>query len=407
MALMHPNFAMNMSTYLVLIDWRGLFGSTSLVEVLPFLADNKAVGAKEKEIKPEYLASYHRGAKIYTFFAVVMFVTSLLRIDYFPLSSYALYNWHPSDPGFNDAKFTPEEAIASANRCLSQPPIGPTCSNKSGSNHHDSFISVRRDYIQKVVITGIDDVHHVQDYDDADDDNVSSDAESHCSDDELRVYINFSPHSCIARPTDGSKITEEFLRETMRKVLTKRKARKRLPEEFGWQEYVEKGLKWRVDDHIVASLVDEPRCFAPAGTHNKNERDYLAEPSPDSIASDMARRLRHGLTKHRYLPDRVEEVLAVGFFWEFVNGGTGERNSRGKIEGGSPQYCKLGESIIGESIGPEVGEPGKKFRELIRSHERYWDDVLKGIVLAAALLGGAAFVWPKEGRKKRHSDKYE
>ena len=154
MALMHPNFAMNTSTYLVLIDWRGLFGSTSLVKVLPFLAEYNAVGAKHKEMKSEILASYHREAKIFTFLAVVMFVTSLLRIDYFPLSSYALYNWHPSDPGFNDANFTPNEAIASANRCLSQPPIGPTCSNKSGSNHHDSFISVRRAYIQKVVKTG-------------------------------------------------------------------------------------------------------------------------------------------------------------------------------------------------------------------------------------------------------------
>ena len=201
---------------------------------------------------------------------------------------------------------------------------------------------------------------------------------------------------------------ESVLREAMREVLAKRKAKNKLPEEFGWQEYVEKGLKWRVDDHIVASLVDEPRCFAPAGTPNKNERDYLAEPSPDSVASDMARRLRHGLTKNRYLPDRVEEVLGVGFFWEFVNGGTGKRNSRGRLEGGSPEYCKLGESIIGEDIGPEVGEPGEKFRKLIHSHERYWDDVLKGIFLAVALLGGAALLWPTRDKKNgRRGDKYE
>ena len=404
MALMHPNFAMNMSTYLVLIDWRGLLGSTWLAKILPFLTENQPIARGRQ---PEFPASYRRGAKIYTALALVMFVTSLLRIDFFPFSSYALYNWHPSDPGFNDSKFTPEEAIAAANRCVSQPPIGPTCSNKSGSNHHDSFISVRRNYIQKVVITGIDDVHHVQDYDD-DDDSVSSDTEPHCSDDELRVYVNFSPHSCIDRPKDGAKMSEEFLREAMREVLTKRKAKKKLPEEFGWQEYVEKGLKWRVDDHIVASLVDEPRCFAPAGTHNENERDYLAEPSPDSVASDMARRLRHGLTKHRYLPDRVEEVLGVGFFWEFVNGGTGKRNYRGLLEGGSPEYCKLGESIIGEDIGPEVAEPGEKFRKLIHSHQRYWDDVLKGIFLAVVLLGGAALIWPTKDKKKgRRGDKYE
>ena len=99
MILMHPNFAMNMVTYIVLVDWRGLFGSTALAKYLPFLSEGSVTTTivKKSRCTGGKLRPYRFGAVVYTVLATIMFVTSLLRIDYWPFSSYALYNFHPSD----------------------------------------------------------------------------------------------------------------------------------------------------------------------------------------------------------------------------------------------------------------------------------------------------------------------
>mmetsp|Transcript_4649 Transcript_4649/g.10053 ORF Transcript_4649/g.10053 Transcript_4649/m.10053 type:complete len:774 (-) Transcript_4649:88-2409(-) len=377
MILMHPNFAMNMVTYIVLVDWRGLFGGTALAKYLPFLSDESGAtnSIRRKRCSGRKLRPYRLGAVVNTVLATIMFATSLLRIDYWPFSSYALYNWHPSDPGFNDSKFTPEEAVASAHLCLSQPPIGPTCGNKSGSEHHDSFVHTRTHYMKKVLVTGI----HLEDA-------VGSAEDGQCDPTDLRVYVNWSPHSCRARPQDGEQISPGYIQHIMWTVATEQRSKTRLPPELprkAWTDYVRRGLNWRVEDAMTASLEDNPKCFDDA-QGNANEHNWMADPSQDSFASDMARRLRSGLTNYRYLPGFPQEkAIGVGLFFQFIDGGTGERNEDGQLDGGTPRYCKLGESVMGDLDLPS--SHSRSFRDYIANHDRYWTEVIRGVVLVVVM----------------------
>ena len=95
MILMHPNFSLQMTAYMLLIDWRGLFGNTRLAKLLPFLKDQPKTASTNKHQLNEYagITTYPRsrrfGAIAYSVIAATMFTTSLLRIDFWPFSSYA------------------------------------------------------------------------------------------------------------------------------------------------------------------------------------------------------------------------------------------------------------------------------------------------------------------------------
>ena len=386
MVLMHPNFSMNMATYILLIDWRGLFGGTRLAKLLPFLRDQPNTTGDCKAASPiklqrtSYPRSRRGGAVIYTLFAAIMFTTSLLRIDFWPFSSYALYNWHPSDLGYDrDRPLTPEETIASASQCFARPPIGPTCGNKNGSNHHNSIVSRRKQFIKKVFVTG---VIAGRDY---------APTEETCGPNELRVYVNLDPFMCWPRPSDGSKLSPEDIQRIMREVTTKKKRNKRPHKLRSIQsEYVRKGLAWRVEDEILASLDDHPRCFDPLGAVNPNERNWMAEPARDSIGSDLARRLRAGLTENDYLPDYPrEQVLGVGLYWTYLDGGTGQRNKDGEVEGGTQRVCNVGESVLGDLNLVDDKESCVRFRNHVKNHPRDWSQVQRGILLVVVILGSA------------------
>ena len=385
MILMHPNFSMQMATYMLLINWRGLFGGTRLAKVLPFLRDqpNATIDCKAaspmKSQRTLYPRSRRVGAVIYTLMATIMFTTSLLRIDFWPFSSYALYNWHPSDPGY-DGPLTPEETISSASQCFAHPPIGPTCGNKNGSNHHDSIVHTRKSFIKKVFVTGV-----------IAGSNYSG-PEGTCGPNELRVYVNLDPFMCWPRPRDGSKLSPKDIQRIMREVTLKKKKKKR-PQGLGiiQTEYIRKGLVWRIEDEILASLDDHPRCFDPLGTANPNERNWMAEPARDSIGSDLARRLRTGLTEYDYLPDsQREQVLGVGLYWTYLDGGTGQRNDDGEVEGGTERVCNVGESVMGDlDLYHDKKDSGVRFRNHVKNHSRDWSQVQRGILLVVAILGSA------------------
>ena len=381
MILMHPNFSLQMTAYMLLIDWRGLFGNTRLAKFLPFLRDQPKIASADKHQSNEYcgITTYPRsrrlGAIAYSVIAATMFTTSLLRIDFWPFSSYALYNWHSSDIGFDENPLTPEDTISSVGQCFAHPPIGPTCGNKNGSNHHDSLVHSRKHFIKKVMVTGVIEARSL------------ATPENLCGPDELRIYVNLDPHMCWPRPSDGSHLTSKDIQRIMREVTTKRKRKKR-PKELAWTDYVRRGLAWRVEDAILASLEDHPRCFEPLGTGNPNERNWMAEPSKESIGSDMARRLRSGLTDHNYLPDYPrEKVLGVGLFWTYLDGG--ERNELGEIEGGTPRACNVGESVLGDLDLVDEQDVGTRFRNHVNDHSRDWSQVQRGVVLVVAIMGGA------------------
>ena len=117
----------------------------------------------------------------------------------------------------------------------------------------------------------------------------------------------------------------------------------------------------------------------------------MAEPARDSIGSDLARRLRTGLTEHDYLPDSPrEQVLGVGLYWTYLDGGTGQRNEKGEVEGGTERVCNVGESVMGDlELYDDKNEGGVRFRNHVKNHSRDWSQVQRGTLLVVAILGSA------------------
>ena len=254
--------------------------------------------------------------------------------------------------------------------------------------------------MKKVVVTGI----HLEDAD-------GSAEEGQCDPTDLRVYVNWSPHSCWSRPKDGEQISPDYIQHIMRTATIERRSKKKLPKELSgkvWTDYVRRGLNWRIEDSLTASLDDNPNCFKDA-QGNSHEHNWMADPSEDSFASDMARRLRSGLTKYRYLPEfPKEKTLGVGLFFEFIDGGTGERNEDNIIEGGSPRFCKLGESVIGDL--DLLSNDSRSFRDYVANHDRYWTEVNRGIALVVVMAASVVFyAWykaPKDGIRQDRSGIY-
>jgi len=123
----------------------------------------------------------------------------------------------------------------------------------------------------------------------------------------------------------------------------------------------------------------------------------MAEPSKRSIGSDMARRLRSGLTDHDYLPDHPrEKVLGVGLFWTYLDGG--ERNKDGEVEGGTPRACNVGESVMGDLDLVDEQDVGRRFRDYANNHSRDWSQVQRGVALVFVILG-SAFVFSAKQRR--------
>ena len=168
--IMVPNFVINIATYVLLVDWRSV--GFRLFSQFPVSISNTvdAVSTEEtmarthcicklaistttsKELdqvrsggddstscnEPPQISSQMKiGAWIYTFISTLLFTTSILRSDFFPFYSWSLYSWHPSrQPA---PPFTVQTAKESARKCVTEPPLNPTCLNLGGSRHHDIF----------------------------------------------------------------------------------------------------------------------------------------------------------------------------------------------------------------------------------------------------------------------------
>jgi hypothetical protein len=154
-ALMQPNFISNEITYLLIVDWRQL-GSMlgwkrKILRSLTYVkatSGNGSLPPYHQSLKmstnqdhTKYPFSWRHGAWAYTIISLVVFVTSVCRIDAFPFFSWSLYNWHPSEPG-NQMPFTQELAQDAAHRCLTKPPFNPACQNH-GTTRVSKFLVAR------------------------------------------------------------------------------------------------------------------------------------------------------------------------------------------------------------------------------------------------------------------------
>jgi hypothetical protein len=142
-ALMQPNFISNEITYLLIMDWRQLGRKLWCKQKTPHsLANEKATTSDRTSLSPyhqplqmsknqdpkKYPLSWRCGAWAYTILSMIVFVTSVCRIDAFPFFSWSLYNWHPSEPG-DQSPYTQEIIQEAAHRCLTKPPFNPACQN--------------------------------------------------------------------------------------------------------------------------------------------------------------------------------------------------------------------------------------------------------------------------------------
>jgi hypothetical protein len=141
--LMQPNFISNMVTYILIMDWRKVFGPlvknqsicrqgktsrAAMINTMPF-DGHKQQSSKCHDMSSSVPDSWRVGSWMYTVLALVVFVTSVCRIDAFPFFSWSLYNWHPSEPG-DQTPYKNEAVIKeAAHRCLTKPPFNPACRN--------------------------------------------------------------------------------------------------------------------------------------------------------------------------------------------------------------------------------------------------------------------------------------
>jgi hypothetical protein len=127
--LMQPNFVSREITYLLLFDWGRIFRSfVGLFLTLPHETTSETKTKTVNTTTMKYPLSWRIGSWMYTFVALTIFMTSLLRMDAFPFYSWSLYNWHPSEPG-NLKVFSERTAKIAAHRCLTLPPFNPACLN--------------------------------------------------------------------------------------------------------------------------------------------------------------------------------------------------------------------------------------------------------------------------------------
>jgi hypothetical protein len=110
-----PNFYGNMISYLLFVDWRGIFGRKKTAEK-PMPNDQKA-----------FPASWSAGSWIYTLLVLAAFLGGLLKIDAYPLFSWSLYTWHPSQ--YESTIWDASTLRKEARHCLTYPPIYPSCKN--------------------------------------------------------------------------------------------------------------------------------------------------------------------------------------------------------------------------------------------------------------------------------------
>lgn len=140
--LMQPNFISNEVTYLLIMDWRGIWrkitaGMPQFTRKFCGFGIAKPLLTQQNTPLPlstswhssfSHRQSWRVGAWVYTLLATADLVTSVCRIDAFPFFSWSLYNWHPSEPG-DQSPYTKEVVKEAAHRCLTKPPFNPACQN--------------------------------------------------------------------------------------------------------------------------------------------------------------------------------------------------------------------------------------------------------------------------------------
>ena len=153
------------------------------------------------------------GAWALSAIAMIMFLASFLRIDYFPLASYSLYNWDPSEPGFNKM-FTADSVKAAARRCVTEPPLNPTCQNLGGQGmtHENKFHHSMTDHLLFVTIVGDATIATK---------GVASSSSAVCP---LKIYLenNFNPYACWRPDSSNTTLQSESknsLEDLLRKLL--------------------------------------------------------------------------------------------------------------------------------------------------------------------------------------------
>ena len=398
--LMNPNFLMQAMTYSLIVDWG---------HILPRVENSKAGGGctvtckwpqppKERPNPSKASSSMKAWAWLLSAVSSVMFLASFLRIDYFPLASYSLYNWDPSEPGFNKM-FTADSVKSAAHRCVTEPPVNPTCQNLGGQGmtHENKFHHALSDHLELVTIVGDAKIAKK---------GLRAVGGSKCP---LKIYRGngFNPYVCW-RPDrnstsllgKGNSALEDLLRHLisnpryMNRYKDRDLARKprKLEGEVHSLKAVSRGVGYRSRD-AAGSAIAEGGLTCLDDPHDGVSKRM---PSPYNSASRFARQMRTHMG-----PDFIGEdvqILAMALILEYGKKPSDKRPSR---------YCVLGSSVVGEiddgTLGNhEIGATSATRAELPRPGFSGWFDVVKGgiIVLAVAYVAHLQAKWQGKKQKK-------
>eukprot|EP00539_Tryblionella_compressa_P008424 CAMPEP_0178767800 /NCGR_PEP_ID=MMETSP0744-20121128/19862_1 /TAXON_ID=913974 /ORGANISM="Nitzschia punctata, Strain CCMP561" /LENGTH=417 /DNA_ID=CAMNT_0020423755 /DNA_START=86 /DNA_END=1339 /DNA_ORIENTATION=+ len=387
-----------MTAYLLLFDWRKL---TSGIR-----ARNATVQSATKDVAFDSLgrpgrypysnnknnASYpwtwRVGAWIYSILALMMFVFGLLRIDYFPFSAWELYNWHPSEPAF-DTPFTKETIKGAAHRCLTKPPLNPTCQNLHSTGHTQKFHEQAYRYVRTTAIVD------------------NRDTNDDCP---FIVLQNWLPIGCIANDDDSMLSLPDKAQEIMVSGSPKGFSRRRnitfvLSHERHRREktavdpkYLGQRLQWMAIDAVAASIEEGPECFRESTVWDTIKRGKSTTRrskafNPRSAASRFARQIRTHLSTE---PGNVlvdgKQILSVGVILSYVQ-------NKSIVHGGSYNewnLCILGGSTVGENVTGTFGnhEFGNTGNNLPSGD---FSEVVTEIFLILLLVCG--IMWSRSGLK--------
>ena len=398
--LMNPNFLMQAMTYSLIIDWGRILPrvDNSKVENGCAMTCKWPQTPKDRPNPSKASSNMKAWAWILSAVAIIMFLASFLRIDYFPLASYSLYNWDPSEPGF-DKMFTAESVKSAAHRCVTEPPLNPTCQNLGGQGmtHENKFHSAMNDHLELVTIVGDATIAKQ---------GLGAVSESKCP---LKIYRGngFKPYVCWRPDRNSTSILgrnsgapEDLLRQLlinpiyMNQYKDRDLARKpgKLEGEVHSLKAVSRGLGYRSRDAAGAAIAEGGlTCL-------DDPHDGISKrmPSPFNSASRFARQMRKRMGSDFIGEDL--QVLAMALILEYGKKPSDRRPSR---------YCVLGSSVVGEidddSLGNhEIGATSATRAELPRPGFPAWFDVIKGgfIVLAVGYVVHLQAKWQSKKPKK-------
>mmetsp|Transcript_29998 Transcript_29998/g.87640 ORF Transcript_29998/g.87640 Transcript_29998/m.87640 type:complete len:784 (-) Transcript_29998:238-2589(-) len=402
--LMNPNFLMQGMTYSLILDWGRILPwiERSSIERGCVLTCNWPSASIERPKPAKASPRMQVGAWVLSAIALLMFLASFLRIDYFPLASYSLYNWDPSEPGF-EKMFTADSVKEAAHRCVTEPPLNPTCLNLGGQGmtHENRFHAAMNDHLSFVTIVGDASI-------------AKKGLPSSSRKCPLKLYHghhghNFNPYVCWSLDSNTtSQIggSEHSLEDVLRRLLIDprhlnkykdpAKARKprRLEGEVHSLEAVSSGLGYRTRDAAGSAIAEGGLTCLDDPQDGMSTR----MPSPYNSASRYARQIRTHMGSDFIGEDL--QILAVGLILGYGKRPSDKMPSRG---------CMLGSSVVGEldddTLGNhEIGATSSTRVDLPRPGLSGWMDVIKGgfIVLAVGFVVLLQSKW-QTSRKERHS----